>query len=223
MLLPFVLFAEGVPDVTKVSETMGHMIGKNLQALGLNLDMEAVAKGLQESAQGKEAPITNEECMVAISVIEENSLQGTADANLTEAENFLDEHRKESAVFPLKKGKILYKVLQEGKGEQVEEYSAPILRYTISSLKGRPIAATEEEVMALPDAIPGLREGLVGMREGEKRLLYIHPDLGYGSQLASAPNSLLIVEVEVIRADASAEAQKESPLDPIRSHSLQMP
>ena len=48
------------------------------------------------------------------------------------------------------------------------------------------------------------------MREGEQRLLYVHPDLGYGPHGLSMPNALLVFEVELIKADASAEAQAAS-------------
>ncbi|CRH46510.1 peptidyl-prolyl cis-trans isomerase [Chlamydia trachomatis] len=39
------------------------------------------------------------------------------------------------------------------------------------------------------------------MKEGEVRVLYIHPDLAYGTAGQLPPNSLLIFEVKLIEAN----------------------
>ncbi len=61
-------------DVVKVSEAMGHIIGKNLQALGLDFDMAAIAKGLQEETEGKSSPLTEDECVQAIGALQEEKI-----------------------------------------------------------------------------------------------------------------------------------------------------
>ena len=45
--------------------------------------------------------------------------------------------------------------------------------------------------------IKGWDQGCLGMKVGEKREVYIHPDLGYGSNSCLAPNALLTFEVEL--------------------------
>ena len=40
------------------------------------------------------------------------------------------------------------------------------------------------------------------MKEGEKRRIFVHPDLGYGTSGHLAPNSLLIFDVEVVKAES---------------------
>ncbi len=49
-----------------------------------------------------------------------------------------------------------------------------------------------------------MKLGLLGMKEGEKRTLYIHPELGFGTADTFFPNSLLVIEVEVVQADGPA-------------------
>jgi len=41
--------------------------------------------------------------------------------------------------------------------------------------------------------------GMQGMSEGERRTLYVHPDLGYGmTHWIAPPQSLLIIDIEVM-------------------------
>jgi FKBP-type peptidyl-prolyl cis-trans isomerase len=51
--------------------------------------------------------------------------------------------------------------------------------------------------------IKGWDEGIVGMREGGKRILKIAPDYGYGSRAIGAipANSTLIFEVELVKVE----------------------
>ena len=57
--------------------------------------------------------------------------------------------------------------------------------------------------MPIKQSIPGFAKGMLGMKEGEKRVLYIHPELAYGLTGQLPPNSLLIFEVEIVKANSS--------------------
>lgn len=56
-------------------------------------------------------------------------------------------------------------------------------------------------MISLDETIPGFSKGIVGMKEGEKRTLYIHPDLAYGVNGSLPPNSLLTFEIEIVKAN----------------------
>ena len=47
------------------------------------------------------------------------------------------------------------------------------------------------------------------MKEGEKRRLFLHPDLGYGTTGHLPPNSLLIFDVEVVKANQELKASQD--------------
>lgn len=194
------LFAEEAKaDTTKISETFGHMIGKNLKSLGLDLDMELVFKGMKDQASGKTPPLTEEECREAV-------LTYQASNNLKAAETFLKENAKNNEIIALEEGKVQYKVEKKGEGAKVESNFSPLIRYVGKYLDGTIFGQSREaEILSLEKAIPGFSKGLVGMQEGEKRTLYIHPELAYGTKGILPPNSLLTFEVEIVKANTVEE------------------
>jgi peptidylprolyl isomerase len=46
------------------------------------------------------------------------------------------------------------------------------------------------------------------MKEGESRRLFIHPDLAYGVAGHLPPNSLLIFDIEIVKADTPKSSQE---------------
>ncbi len=83
--LPFLGFSEEL-DVSKISEAMGHMIGKNLDALGLDFDLDAIVKGLKEESEGKSSPLNEDECVQAIATLQEEKMTTTTEQQLENAD-----------------------------------------------------------------------------------------------------------------------------------------
>lgn len=195
-------------DIAQVSEAMGHLIGKNLQSLGLSVDINAVVKGIKDASLGKSSPLSEDECVQAIAVLQEENLSVISEKNLEEAETFLQKNKQQPNVVNLEDGKLQYKIEKTGSGQSVQSYNSPIVQYKASYLNGRIFGVSDgDELLSLDDAIAGFSKGIVGMKEGEVRTLYIHPELGYGKQ---GQNSLLVFEVKVLKADASADAHAAS-------------
>lgn len=199
------------PDLEQISRAMGHLIGKNLQSMGLDLDIDALLLGMRESSEGESAPLSEDECLQALSILQEETLLAEAQANLLAAMEFLKSNAEKRGVVVLEGGKLQYQIVKKGSGDAVEPYNSPILRYKAHYLNGKAFGdSCSEEMVSLDEAIAGLSKGVIGMREGEVRTLYIHPELAYGRSDLAAPNALLVFEVEVLKADATAEAQAAS-------------
>lgn len=189
-------------DVEKISEAFGHLIGKNLDSLGFNFDMQAVVQGLKDSSVGKSAPMTEIECIQAITAIQEAAFKEQSKVNLNRAEDFLKKNRKAKNIVCLEKGRVQYKVEKEGKGTSIKPNVNPVIRYVGKFLDGSVFGQSkEDEPISLEEMIPGLKQGMIGMKEGEKRTIYIHPELAYGTKGALPPNSLLTFEIEVVKTD----------------------
>ncbi|MCI0382744.1 MAG: FKBP-type peptidyl-prolyl cis-trans isomerase [Chlamydiae bacterium] len=200
------------PEISKISEAFGHLIGKNIDAVGINFDLEAVVKGLKDASQGKTSPMSEVECIQAISAAQEITYKKQAQDNLKKAEEFLEKNGKEKDIVMLEEGKLQYKIEKQGLENQVKPNFSPLIRYVGRYLDGSIFGKSSEgEVIPLnEDTILCFKKGLVGMKEGEKRILYVHPDLGYGTSGYLPPNSLLIFEVELIKANAPKSLKKSS-------------
>jgi peptidylprolyl isomerase len=190
-------------DISKISEAFGHLIGKNIETLGFKFDISYVIKGLQDSSSGKDAPMSEMECVQAISQVQEAVFKEQASENLKKAEEFLAKNAKDNNIVVLEEGKLQYKLEKKGDGEEVQPHYSPLIRYCGKFLDGTTFGSSkEDELISLDETIPGITKGLIGMKEGEKRTIYIHPDLGYGSSGHLPPNSLLAFEVEIVKAQA---------------------
>ena len=91
-----------------------------------------------------------------------------------------------------------------GTGKEVEASSTLTVNYSLVTWSDE--RAIESSFSSAPATFPlsgvimGWQQGLLGVREGGRRLLVIPPDLGYGSQQAGPikPNETLVFVVDVI-------------------------
>lgn len=75
ILIALLLFSGAyAEDIKQVSEAMGHIIGKNLFSLGVDLDLDAIVKGLKEESEGKGSPLSDEECIKAVNNLQEEKI-----------------------------------------------------------------------------------------------------------------------------------------------------
>ncbi len=197
-------------DIAKVSESFGHLIGKNIANLGFKFDLAQVVKGIKDCADGKTAPMTEAECVQAITAVQEKAFKSQAAENLHKAEEFMAKNSKETNVISLEENKLQYKIDKSGEGSEIQSHFSPLVRYTGKYLDGTVFGASkEDEMISLDETIPGLSKALIGMKEGEKRTVYIHPDLGYGTHGYLPPNSMLTFEIECVKAN-NAQPKEES-------------
>jgi len=206
--------------ISLISEAFGHLIAKHIVSLGVNFDMASIIKGLQDAGEGKLSPMPETECIEAIAKTRESAFKELSQANLQKAENFMQENLKEANIVTLEKGKLHYHIDQQGEGSSVVEGSKPVIRYIGKFLDGSVFGASkEDDVVILDETIPGFGKGLLGMKEGEKRTLYIHPELAYGTMGQLPPNSLLIFEIQLLKANSEnpKEIAAETTINAVQS------
>ncbi len=94
-----------------------------------------------------------------------------------------------------------------------------LVNYLIKGVDGTPIGGTykleEPSKLNLEELIPGLAHGLIGMKEGEIREIYIHPDFAYGVHSEFGHGSALQVQVELIQIEEISDGFSLPYLQPI--------
>lgn len=194
-------------NISLLSEAFGHFIGRNLKSPGVTFDIDAVIKGLKNGAAGQPAPMNDQEYEMAMAKLQEKAFAALSEQNLTNAKEFLEKNAKEPGVVEIEPGKLQYQIIKPGSGEEVKPHSTPLIHYSGKYQDGTVFGSSEEVggpiTIPLDQTIPGFSKGLLGMKEGEKRKLFIHPDLGYGTMGNLPPNALLIFEIEVVKANSS--------------------
>ncbi|MCS6834107.1 MAG: FKBP-type peptidyl-prolyl cis-trans isomerase [Flammeovirgaceae bacterium] len=99
------------------------------------------------------------------------------------------------------------KVLKEGTGEYPEKGRNVVVHYTGTLLDGKKFDSSLDRgqpfkfPLGQGRVIRGWDEGIAKLKVGTKALLYIPPDMGYGSRGAGAvipPDATLIFEVELL-------------------------
>ncbi len=191
-------------DMVKISETFGNFIGRNLNTTGIKFDVEALIKGIRSGSEGKPAPLNDQDYEKMMSKVQQNILKETSEKNLKEANEYIEKHAKQVGIKEIVPGKLHIEILQQGNGPEVVENGSPQINYTGKYINGTVFGTSKDSgpiTLPLSQAIPGFSKGIVGMKEGEKRILVVHPDLAYGTSGQLPPNSLLIFEIEIVKAD----------------------
>lgn len=192
-------------DSSRLSEALGHLIARQLNQPGFTFNLDHVIQGMRDERSGKPSPMTEEEYEQEVCALQEQRFLQTAEQNLAVANAYLQENISKVGIHVLDP-QLHYLVLHEGNGESVTPDSIPLIHYKGTLIDGTVFASSEssDQPITLPikQSIPGFAKGLVGMKEGEKRILYIHPELAYGLAGHLPPNSLLIFEVEIVKAHA---------------------
>ena len=197
--------AQEQDEIRKLSESFGHFIGRNLNTPGIKFDLDLLIKGIREGAEGKPAPMDEAEYEQLLNKHLAKAYLEISNNNLKAANDFISENSKKPGVIELENGKLQYQILEKGNGEVVKENGTPQIHYTGKYIDGKIFDDSRQRgtpiSIPIQGTIPGFRKGIAGMKEGEKRRLFIHPDLGYGTAGNLPPNSLLIFDIEILKAD----------------------
>jgi len=100
---------------------------------------------------------------------------------------------------------LAFRVLQPGTGTSKPDHDDTVtVHYTGWTTDGRlfdsSLTRGEPATFPIADTVPGFREGVQLMVEGEKRRLWIPEDLGYAGQ-PGAPRGMLVFDVELVKIE----------------------
>jgi peptidylprolyl isomerase len=197
-------------EIKLLSQAYGHLLGQSLNTLELDLDNGEILVGIQNAFNGTESPLEESKTISMISALQEKKFKDECDHNLKAAEAFLASNKTNDKVVELEAGKLQYKQIVQGTGEVCKEIHTPIITYVGKYLDGEIFGkTTKEEPIELYETIEGFRKALIGMKVGETREVYIHPELGYGTSSNLSPNALLTFEIALKGLEEKAPEQED--------------
>ncbi len=186
-------------EIHHISEHLGHLVVDTLHEYAPHYDLEIVIQTIRRIEVGKEPLKALDVCQHALFDFKCKMIEAETHQNLVAAERFLTSIAQRTDVVEVKKNKLYYEILQRGQGRIINRESSPLLHFMETNLENKVIRDTREEneplKIKLSETIAGFCQGVCGMQIGERRKIYVHPDLAYGKL---SRNQLSIFEVEIL-------------------------
>lgn len=207
-------------DKNKGSYSIGIQIGRMLKSQNADVDLKALAAGIEDTLADKEPQLKQEEMQAALQAMQEVAMKkATEDAakNEKEGEDYLVKNKSNPNVKTTESG-LQYEVLKEGDGPSPKATDVVKVHYTGTLISGKKFDSSVDRGQPIEfpvnGVIPGWTEALQLMKTGAKYKLFIPSKLAYGPRGNGEipPNSVLIFEVELLEVKPQpAAAPEEAP------------
>lgn len=195
----------------KVSYSIGVDVGRTLKRQQIELDTDALTKGMKDAMGGGKLAMTDEQMRATMMDLrdemqEKHSRAAAAKGaeNRKEGDVFLAKKKTEKDVVVLPSG-LLYRILTAGKGKKPDAGDTVECHYKGTLIDGTEFDSSyrrgEPATFQVGQVIKGWQQALQLMPVGSKWQLFIPSDLAYGPRGAGediGPNATLIFEVELI-------------------------
>jgi len=206
-------------DTARVNYSLGYQIGGDFKRQGIEMDAEAVIKGIEDALSGAEPMMSPQEMHATLTelkrkvVADERTKQRknrrTAELQyLAEGKKFMEENAAKPDVKTTASG-LQYRIIEAGKGKAPGPADQVTVNYRGTLINGNEFDSSyqrnEPSTFALNGVIKGWTEGLQLIKEGGKIQLFIPPPLAYGERGPMAHRTL-IFDVELISVGGGKQA-----------------
>lgn len=195
----------------KASYSYGVDVASRLKEQGIELDVNALNRGIADAYNGTELALNDEARLQAKTSFQAELRDQLArqqaevgEKNIAAGKAFLEENGKKPGVITTASG-LQYKVLVSGDGKQPKDTDTVTTHYVGTLIDGREFDSSikRDKPASFPvkGVIKGWTEALQLMHVGDKWQLFIPSELAYGatkrSELIEA-NSTLVFELELL-------------------------
>lgn len=192
----------------KASYGLGVFVAMNLQSQGGDsLDLDALTAGIKDVFGGDSLKIDKQEAMTIVQEYMQNAMEQKMNKVKKESQDFLESNKKNDSVQVTASG-LQYKVVKKGSGKSPGPNDNVTVHYTGKLTDGTVFDSSVERgepaTFGVSQVIPGWTEAMQLMQEGDKWILYIPSELGYGERGAGGqipPHAALVFEVELLKVN----------------------
>jgi FKBP-type peptidyl-prolyl cis-trans isomerase len=197
---------------SKVSYSLGLLMGRNLKAQSVEVDPATFAKGVGDSLAGAKPLLTDEQIQEVMQTFQQElqakkmeQARTAGDRNQKEGEAFLAANKAKPGIVTTKSG-LQYKVIKEGAGKTPKATDTISAHYKGTLLDGTEFDSSykrgQPASFPVNGVIKGWTEALQLMKTGSKWQLFIPANLAYGAAPPPGsnigPNSVLVFEIELL-------------------------
>lgn len=212
----------------RINYSLGYQIGGDFKRQGIEMNAEAVVKGIEDAISGVE-PLMPQKAMNGILMELKRKVVDSERKNLSknrrehelqdlaEGKKFMQENAVKPGVKTTASG-LQYRIIEPGKGKSPEAVDKVTVNYRGTLINGNEFDSSYKRgkpaTFALNGVIKGWTEGLQLINEGGKIQLFVPPELAYGGRGPMAHRTL-VFDVELIsvgdnkQAGASQDAQTQ--------------
>ena len=210
-------------ETTRINYSLGHQIGGDFKRQGVEMNAEAVVKGIQDALSGAE-PLMPQKAMNGIlmelkrKVVDDERKQLSQNRRemelqyLDEGKRFLEENATKPGVKTTASG-LQYKITNPGSGKAPGPTDQVTVNYRGNLIDGTEFDSSysrgEPASFPLNGVIKGWTEGLQLIKEGGKIQLFIPNNLAYAGRGPLAHRTL-IFDVELLSIGDGKQAESAS-------------
>jgi FKBP-type peptidyl-prolyl cis-trans isomerase len=172
-----------------------------------DIDSKELLAGFLDALAKKNPRLSDQQAdgvIATLNALVQKRILELAKTNLDRAKKYLDENKKKDGVQTTSSG-LQYKVISSGTGKQPTVASTVVVNYEGKTIDGKVFDTTSGKRPAefgVAQVVRGFAEALQRMKVGDKWLVTIPPELGYGEQGgpggAIGPNEALVFELELV-------------------------
>jgi len=204
-------------DKDKLSYSIGADLGKNFKTQGIEINPEALTKGMQDGMNGTQLILTEQQMKDVLNKFQKDLMakrtsefNKKADENKTKGEAFLSGNKGKPGIVVLPSG-LQYKVIEAGTGAKPGKTDTVTVEYTGHLIDGTVFDSTEKTgkpaSFQVSQVIPGWTEALQLMPAGSTWEIYVPSGLAYGPRSVGGPigpNETLIFKIHLISVKKTA-------------------
>lgn len=205
--------AELTSESDRISYSLGHQVGSDLQQQNVQLETSVILRGIQDGLAGSEPLLSTEEMRTLLRGLKHDIVTTQEQERLKvikerrakremarkEGKEFLAANAKKPGVKTLPSG-LQYRIIKPGKGNSPAAMDTVTVYYRSTLLDGSEFGSSRDgkpESFAVAGVIPGLKEALQLMQPGARWELFIPHELGFGRR-GALEDQTLIYEIELL-------------------------